>query len=70
MMHGEPSERHVSRKSARCIRGDNSTPRTEAELQAALNEEVADVKVCIRAFMNGGAIDNRMVLLIMNEKQK
>lgn len=52
------------------IRGENLTPRTEAELQAALNEDVADVKVCIRALMNGGAIDNRVVSLIMNEKQE
>lgn len=57
-------------KLARKMRGENPTPKTEEELRAHLNEEIADVKVCIRALLNGGVIDSHLITLIMREKQE
>ena len=38
---------HACLKLARKIRGENPTPKTKEELYHNLNEEIADVKLCI-----------------------
>ncbi len=40
---------HAALKLRRAMRGDNPTPVTYGEAVRALNEEIADVKVCLDA---------------------
>ena len=57
----------ASLKYARFLRGENPTPKTEAECLEALTEEIADVELCIR-FMISYTIDPDAVNDLTEEK--
>jgi NTP pyrophosphatase (non-canonical NTP hydrolase) len=53
-------------KLARKYRGENPTPRTEAECQQSLEEEIADVMTCIDQM--GEIVDMGTVKKVKEEK--
>ena len=61
---------HACLKFARCLRGENPTPKTEKECRDALTEEVADVTLCIRLIIEGYVIDPDKVNDIVEEKMQ
>lgn len=61
---------HACLKYARCLRGENPTPKTEKECRDALTEEVADVTLCIRLIIEGCVIDPDKVNDIVEEKMR
>jgi len=61
---------HACLKFARCLRGENPTPKTEQECLEALTEEVADVTLCIRLIIEGYVIDPDKVNDIVEEKMQ
>lgn len=59
---------HACLKFARCLRGENPTPKTEKECRDALVEEVADVQLVIDLLTVSGIIDNAKVRSRMMQK--
>lgn len=57
-------------KMARAMRGENPTPKPIEELKNNLNEEAADVRLCIQTILNAGLIDKKIVSIVMQEKRK
>lgn len=45
---------HACLKEARRMRGDNPTPCTDKECGDAVEEEMADVKICLRLLSDSG----------------
>ena len=56
---------HACLKLARKIRGENPTPKTKEELCQNLNEEIADVRLCIDTMIDE-LVDIVSVVEIMN----
>lgn len=56
---------HACLKLARKIRGENPTPKTKEELSHNLNEEIADVRLCIDTMIDE-LVDIVSVMEIMN----
>lgn len=59
---------HACQKMARVLRGDNPTPVTEAEAADAIEEEAADVMICIEELWGAGVIQFPVMRLRMKEK--
>lgn len=47
---------HAASKLARKLRGENPTPKTEQECITALNEEIADVMLCLSVLIESYGI--------------
>ena len=60
----------ASLKLARKMRGNNPTPKDIPELIENLEEEVADVDICIRLLADDGIIDIDNVIDISEAKEK
>lgn len=60
----------ASLKLARKMRGNNPTPKDVPELIENLEEEVADVVICIESLAGDGIIDNDNVFDISKAKEK
>lgn len=58
----------ASLKYARLLRGENPTPKTEAECLESLTEEIADVDLCISELMMEGLVDSNKVIDIIDQK--
>ena len=56
---------HACLKLARKIRGENPTPKTKEELCQNLNEEIADVRLCIDTMIDE-LVDVVSIVEIMN----
>jgi len=61
---------HACLKYARALRGENPTPKTEPECIAAINEELADLALCINVLDADGIIDEDAIERTMDEKEK
>lgn len=59
----------ASLKYARLLRGENPTPKTEAECLESLTEEIADVDLCISELMMEGLVDSSKVIDIIDQKR-
>ena len=59
----------ASLKYARLLRGENPTPKTEAECLESLTEEIADVDLCISELMMEGLVDSNKVIDIIDQKE-
>ena len=57
-------------KLARKMRGNNPTPKDVPELIENLEEEVADVEICIELLADDGIIDTATVIDISEAKEK
>lgn len=55
-------------KLARKMRGDNPTPKTEAEIKENLQEEIADVQLCISMIMSDGLFDSNEMISVAQWK--
>ena len=55
-------------KLARYLRGENPTPMKKFDILMHLNDEVADVKLCIETLFKAGVIDRGEVNKIRIEK--
>lgn len=60
----------ASLKYARFLRGENPTPKTEAECLEALTEEIADVELCNSLLMGGDYVDFDAVMEVIEVKDK
>ena len=60
----------ASLKYARLLRGENPTPKTEAECLESLTEEMADVELCISLLMTADHIDFDAVMELIEVKDK
>jgi len=60
----------ASLKYARLLRGENPTPKTEAECLEALTEEIADVELCNSLLMGGDYVDFDAVMELIEVKDK
>ena len=60
----------ASLKLARKMRGNNPTPKDVPELIENLEEEVADVDICIRLLADDGIIDTDNVIDVIEAKEK
>lgn len=60
---------HACLKMARKMRGENPTPKTIEEITSSLNEEVADVLLCIEYLFDAGLISEELVKAISLNKQ-
>lgn len=60
----------ASLKYARLLRGENPTPKTEAECLEALTEEIADVELCNSLLMGGDYVDFDAVMEMIEIKDK
>jgi len=58
----------ASLKYARLLRGENPTPKTEAECLESLTEEIADVYLCMNLIMFAGVAGAETVEHITAEK--
>ena len=58
----------ASLKYARLLRGENPTPKTEAECLESLTEEMADVYLCMNLIMFAGVAGAETVEHITSEK--
>ena len=58
----------ASLKYARLLRGENPTPKTEAECLESLTEEIADVYLCMNLIMVAGVAGVETVEHITAEK--
>ena len=45
-------------KMARKLRGENPTPKSKAEIWESVNEEAADVQLCIESLLNSSVLSN------------
>lgn len=62
---------HISLKMARKLRGNNPTPMTKEEILEGLNEEIADVMLCIDILLEDRQImSHESVESIMIEKRQ
>lgn len=57
-------------KLARKMRGNNPTPKDFPELIENLEEEVADVSICVELLADDGIIDTVNVIDISEDKEK
>jgi len=60
----------ASLKYARLLRGENPTPKTEAECLEALTEEMADVELCASVLMTAGHVDFDTVMDTIDVKER
>ena len=60
----------ASLKYARLLRGENPTPKTEAECLESLTEEMADVELCISILMTADHVDFDAVMETIEVKDK
>ena len=60
----------ASLKYARLLRGENPTPKTEAECLESLTEEIADVELCASVLMTAGHVDFDTVMELIEVKDK
>lgn len=60
----------ASLKMARKLRGENPTPLTKEEIMENLNEEMADVMLCINNLVEAGFISNESIESVMLQKEK
>ncbi len=56
-------------KLARCLRGENPTPRAEAELLEGLHEEIADVETCLVVLTENRKLDVTKITETMEAKR-
>lgn len=56
-------------KLARCLRGENPTPRAEEELLEGLHEEIADVETCLVVLTENRKLDVTKITEIMEVKR-
>lgn len=60
----------ASLKYARLLRGENPTPKTEAECLESLTEEMADVELCNSILMVAGHVNSDTVMDIIDVKER
>ena len=60
----------ASLKYARLLRGENPTPKTEAECLESLTEEIADVELCISILMVAGHVNSDTVMDTIDAKER
>lgn len=61
---------HVCLKYARKNRGENPTPKELDDIIAELEEEIADVSLCIEELLRSGIIDIKAIEEISEKKLK
>lgn len=59
---------HACQKMERVLRGENPTPVTRQEAADAIEEEAADVMICIEELWGAGVIQFPVMRLRMKEK--
>lgn len=57
-------------KMSRKIRGENPTPKTMQEVTCDLNEEIADVMLCVNTLVEAGIISNESIESVIMQKEE